>query len=289
MLASEKKTIGVIMTGDIPYYAKMHKAFVSRLAKEGYGDSEILLQRPYPDLIAWSNAARKLIALDVGIIVTYGAPATLAAINERSNKPIIYAGVYNPDAIGVSGKNVTGAIAKVPISSLIRYLKGITSISNLGIIYSELEKDSSRQAAELDEIARELGFKAVKINIKMPEDVRKIKTMGRLDALFLTHSASVNMAIDSIVDFAKTNKIPTASALKGEQNSDIIITLSASPEEQGEIAAEKAVRILRGASAGSIATTNSKDIELIFNLKENMSMGFKIPMDLVTGATKIIQ
>lgn len=285
---AEKKTIGVIMTGNIPYYIKMHQAFITKLSSEGY-DVEILLQRPYPDPVSWSNAARKLIAVDVDIIVTYGAPATLAAVYEKTNIPIVYAGVPKPNTIGLAGKNITGAISNAPTSSLIRYLKKITSISKLGVLYSESEEDSLKQLEELTRLSNELGFRIVKINIKWIEDVKKIRTADKLDALFLTYSASVNMALDAIVDIAKANKLPTASILKGADNSGVIITLSASPEEQGEIAAEKVIKILRGAHPGTISPTNGKNIELIFNLKENTAMEFKIPMDIVTEATKIIQ
>lgn len=284
---AERKTIGVIMTGNIPYYTKMHQAFITKLSDEGY-DVEILLQRPYPDPVSWSNAARKLIAVDVDIIVTYGAPATLAAVYEKTNIPIVYAGVPKPNTIGIAGKNITGAISNAPTSSLIRYLKKITSISKLGVLYSESEEDSLKQLEELTRLSNELGFRIVKINIKWLEDVKKIRT-AELDALFLTYSASANMALDAIVDIAKARKLPTASILKGEDNSGVIITLSASPEEQGEIAAEKVIKILRGAHPGMISPTNGKNIELIFNLKENTAMGFKIPMDIVTEATKIIQ
>jgi len=282
-----EKTIGVIMTGEISYYTKIHKAFTARLSREGY-DVEILLQKPYPDWISWSNAARKFIAIDVDIIVTYGGAASLAVIREKPGIPVVYAGVHNPTAIGIAGKNITGAIARVPTSSLIRYLKGITNISNLGVLYSEIEKDSLKQLEELEDISRDLGFKIVKINIKRPEDVKKIKNSGKLDALFLTCSASAYMALDTVLDIARAYKLPTVSVLK-EDNSGVIITLSANPEEQGEIAAEKVIKILRGANPDTIPPTNSKNIELIFDLKENMAMGFKIPMGLVTEATKIIQ
>ena len=60
------KRIGVIMTGDIPYYGAMHQTFVAELDRKfaGVENIEIILQRPFPDPIAWSNAARKLIAFD---------------------------------------------------------------------------------------------------------------------------------------------------------------------------------------------------------------------------------
>lgn len=286
-VSAEKWTIGVVMTANIPYYAKMHKAFLARLAREGFGNAEILLQRPSPDTISWSNAARKIIAVDADIIVTYGSPATIAAINENPNIPIVFTGVSS--STNISGRKITGVTSKVPVSSLFRYLKGLSGISSLGVLYSESERDSVKQTEELASISKDLGFKIVRIDIRRLDDVKKIKTAGKLDALFLTNSAAVNLSLDSIIDIARVYKLPTASVLKGEYESGVIVTLSASPEEQGELAAEKVARIMRGGNPGAIPQTGGKDIELIFNMKEGMSLGFKVPMGLVTEATKIIQ
>ena len=121
-----EKRIGVIMSGDIPYYGTMHETFVGELTTR-LADAdrvEIVLQRPFPNPISWSNAARKLIAFDVDLIVTYGAPATQAVIHEKSSIPLIYAGVYEPERAGMTGNNVTGCGFKVPLSSIIRYFKG---------------------------------------------------------------------------------------------------------------------------------------------------------------------
>jgi hypothetical protein len=45
-----EKTIGVVMTGGIPYYKELHKAFTEGLAAEGFGPTraEVVLQTPTP-------------------------------------------------------------------------------------------------------------------------------------------------------------------------------------------------------------------------------------------------
>ena len=77
---SAKMLVGVIMTADIPYYRSMHQSMFVALKQQlpPGEDVEFILQRPFPDPIAWSNAARKLIAIEVDLIVSYGAPATQA-------------------------------------------------------------------------------------------------------------------------------------------------------------------------------------------------------------------
>ena len=136
-----EKRIGVIMTGDIPFYRAIHETFVAELngwsAAAGKSEKiEIILQRPFPNSISWSNAARKLIAFDVDLIVTYGSPAALAVIHEKTNIPLVYAGFYEPDEQQASSaRNVTGCGFRVPLSSILRYFKRVKNINTLGVVF----------------------------------------------------------------------------------------------------------------------------------------------------------
>jgi putative tryptophan/tyrosine transport system substrate-binding protein len=100
------KTVGVVMFGNIGYYQEMHKAFVAALAAEEFDHRKVdmPLQKPSPDPLSWTNAARKLSVAEVNALVTYGASATLAAISETKGIPIIFAGVYDPNTVGVSAR-----------------------------------------------------------------------------------------------------------------------------------------------------------------------------------------
>jgi putative ABC transport system substrate-binding protein len=104
MVAHE--TVGVIMSGNIGCYQEMHKAFAAALVTEGfdYHKVDMLLPKPSPDPLSWTNAARKRSVAEANVLVTYGAPATLAAISETKGIPIILAGVYDPNAVGDSAR-----------------------------------------------------------------------------------------------------------------------------------------------------------------------------------------
>jgi hypothetical protein len=52
---------------------------------------------------------------DSNVIVTFGAPATHAAMREKKSIPLVFASVYDPAAIGCLARNVTGISAKVPM------------------------------------------------------------------------------------------------------------------------------------------------------------------------------
>lgn len=282
------KTIGVILTGDTPYYKDIHKSFVEGLAAEGFGSDqvEIIMQSPVPSPMSWTNAVRKLVAFDASVIISYGAPATLTATNETSGVPIVFAGVYDPEAVGISRRHATGVSSRVPISSLLKNLKSISNYSKLGVIFSSTEKDTVVQSDETRRLEEKFGFSSVLYNIKNPSEPPQ---MGGIDALFLTTSCSAMHCIENIVDYARQHKIPTASTIGGGEDRGIIITLAANPQEQGREAASLAAKVMKGSKPSELPVVSPKKVDLIINFKEASAMGIKIPFDLLTSATKVIK
>src|SRR6266508_381184 len=131
--AAADKTVGAIMSGNIGFYQEVHKAFVGALVKEGFDHSKVAvnIQMPSPDPMSWTNAAHRLTVAEVDVLVTYGAPAALAAIRETKSIPIVFAGVYDPNVVGVSARNVIGISSTVPMMSLLKYAKKILSFTKL--------------------------------------------------------------------------------------------------------------------------------------------------------------
>ena len=286
---SAENTIGVIMTGNIPYYDDLHGALMAKLRKEGIaGKTEVIVQKPYPDSISLSNAARKLIAMDVDAIVAYGAPAALAVVKEKTKIPMVYAAVYEPIISRVKSRYNTGISVKLSISSLLRYLKALKHLTTLGVVYNSGEEDSVYQFMEISKLAEAQGIKIEGINLKRHQEAKEKLALKKMDALLLTGSSVAHMGMDQVVEYVKEQRIPLASFLFG-RDSRIIVGLTTSPVEQGDKTAEKVIKILDGVPPEKIKPESSNEVELMFNLKEATAMGWKLPMDLVTEATRLIK
>jgi putative tryptophan/tyrosine transport system substrate-binding protein len=285
------KTVGVVMSGNIGYYQEMHKAFVVALVKEGFDHHTVdtLLQMPSPDPMSWTNAARRLAVAEVNVLVTYGAPAALAAIREAKGIPIVFAGVYDPKAVGVSARNVTGISSIVPMTSLLKYAKKIMPFTRLAVVYNEQEPDSARQVNELTQLESQYGFQTVRMPVKRAEDARKLVFTGKADAVFLSVSAVVNEAIDVVMKSAHDAKVLTISQTGGTAEHGVILSLAPSTTEQGEAAARLAARMLKGESPAGIPVEFPKQVELVLNLKEAGEIGIKVPFDLITDATRVLK
>jgi len=285
------KTVGVVVSGNVGYYQEIHKAFAGALVKEGFDHRavDILMQMPSPEPLSWTNATRKLAVAEVNVLVVYGAPSALAAMRETKSIPIIYAGVYDPVTIGVSARNMTGISSKVPMTSLLKYLRKLTQFTRLAVVYNELEPDSVRQVTELSQLEGQYGFQTVRMPIKRSDDARKLVFAGKADAVFISVSSAVNEALDSIVKSAHGAKIPTVSQLSDTAEKGVILSLAPSPVEQGEATARMAAKVLKGANPASIPPEVPKLVELVVNLKEANAIGLKVPMDLITDATRVIK
>lgn len=276
--------IGVIMSSDVPYYRDIHKAFTEELALKGV-KAGIVIQIPAPETMAWINAARKFAALETDVIVTYGAPATQAALSETSKIPVVFAGVYNYKDLGAS-KRVTGITSKVSVAALLKNLKGISNFSTLGIIYNNAEKNTISEANEVERLGGQLSFRAVKFNVRGPSD---ILTIRGVDAIFITTCNRAMIYMDEIVKVARQHKIPTATIIGEAENSRILLTLSADPKEQGKELADMLSEITGGKSPSAIPVKAPKKIQLIVNLREANALGLKVPFDVLSSATRVIR
>lgn len=275
--------IGVLMTGDIGYYQKIHEAFLENISDQ---PDEIVLQKPMPDPMSWTNSARKLVAIGSEVIIAYGAPAMLMSMKATSEIPIIFAGVFDPASMSIAGKNATGISSTVSIETVLKNLTAIKKISKLGIILSKSEKDTILQTKQIKKLEKTFGFQSVLIAVKNKIPTSKIKG---LDALLLTTCSTGMINLKNILEIARRDKIPTAALMGSGEDQGIILTIQADPKEQGKELAGMVSQILSGAKVADIPLKEPKNIEIIVDLKEAAGLALNIPAELKNIATKVIE
>jgi putative ABC transport system substrate-binding protein len=274
--------IGVIMTGDIQYYQDIHNAFLKNFKHE----HEIVIQRPMPNPMSWTNAARKLVNIGSDMIIGYGTPATLTTMKVTSDIPIVFAGVYDPKAMKIGGKNATGVSSTVSVKEILKTLKILSKGSKLGVILGKSEKDTILQTRQIKKDAASVGFESVLFAIKSSVDKNKIKGV---DAILLTSCSAAMLQIKDIVDIARRDKIPLVAMIGGGENAGVLITVSADPKEQGEKLAVAVNKILEGTNVSAIAIEEPKQIQTTINLKEAQTIGLNIPAGIKNSATNFIE
>ncbi len=284
--ASEKTVVGVIFSADIPYYRAIHQAFSRVIKERGYaGKIQLIIQRPNPDTLAWSNAIRKVLAYDASIIITYGSGAAFQATYETTSVPIVYAGVYAPDKIDLKKKNVYGVGFRVPVSSLLRYLRQMKEIKRLGIVFSEIEPDSVQQMKDVVNSCRRFSLPYVQLSVKRCREVKERLKLYNYDSLFLTNSALVGKYYPDCKGISDTNTVPAVTTMKGYEDL-VIVTLTPDTEIEGALLADILIDLLRGKKPENKIVTNNK---LVFNMKKAKKLGISFPIELITGADRVIK
>lgn len=282
--AIEKKTIGVILPSNVPYYEEIHSHFLKKMEPNIVaGNVDFLIQKPFPDPIALSNAARKLIALNADILLCYGTEATIATLKERPDQPVIYVAVYSPALEKYRTKNSTGVEFKTPISSITRYLNSMKEIKTIGVIYNPLESDSLHQLDEIAKCCPYYKITVVRLGIKKPSDLKNLLKDINVDAMVFTTSSIANIALTELREY----RVPVASLLP-RRDAKPVITLYPSPKKQAEKAVAIVQAILKGKKPSEINRDSSADMELVFAIGEAQRLNLRIPADLLTEATEVV-
>jgi putative ABC transport system substrate-binding protein len=294
------KLVAAVLTSDLSRYKDAHRTFIKTLAQKGYDEStiEIITQTPNPDPISWANAIRKFNAIGADIIITYGAPVTLAALRESDVTPIVFVDVYDPVETGITrsmlapGGNLTGISSKVPMITLIRTVMTLKQIKTMGVLYSSREVGSVVQLKEAKRIAAQLGLAVVEANIISMSGIGNALasfTSTPVDCIYVSESASGSRGLEKIIQKSNEYKIPVVSQMPGAANKGALVALEIDPTEQGQVAAEYAVKILGGKKPGQIPIATPKKIELIINMKTAKNLDIHVPFTVLSESTKIIK
>jgi putative ABC transport system substrate-binding protein len=294
-----KRLVGVIFTADLPRYRETHRALVKTLAQKGYdsGTVEIIEQYPNTDPISLANTIRKFVGLNADLIVAYGAPAALAGFKEGGGIPLVFADVYGPVEMGIttsmtrSGTNLTGVSSKVPLITLLKTVQEILPVQHVGVIYSSREAGSLIQLKEVRRVAAQLGVSVEEFNVITAAgfDTGLATLVQKVDCVLVSESTVAMRNFDKIVRKATDAKVPVLSMIPDSAGRGALLALEVSSQEQGQLAAEQAVRLLGGVKAGSVPIASPKRVDFIVNLKSARNLDVQVPFSVLSNATKIIK
>lgn len=294
-----EKLIAALLTADLPRYKEAHRAFVKSLSHRGFDDSkvDIILQTPNPDPISWSNSVRKFVAIGADLIVAYGAPATLTAIKEGEEIPVVFADVYDPIETGISrtmssaGRNACGVSSKVPLITLVRTMRDIKPVKSIGVLYNSKEAGSMAQLKEMRRVAAQLGFSVVEANIASARSIDNAVSflLSRVECIYVSESAVVNKGIDRIMQRAMNYKIPVISQIHDAADKGALVALEVNPSEQGRIAGEYAADVLSGKRPSQLPIATPKKVDLVINMKAARNLDLNIPFQVLSAATRVLK
>ena len=115
------------------------------------------------------------------------------------------------------------------------------------------------------------------------------KVLRTVDAAYVTGANLVNGQISMIVDMAIKNKVITVTHLDDLVDSGVLVGVCANAYSMGQVAGEKALKILGGAKPSSIPIETAKKIDVILNTITAKKGNYQIPPALMRTVTKRIE
>jgi putative ABC transport system substrate-binding protein len=297
--AQAERKIGVLMFSEEARYIEAEKGIRDKLREGGFGEPKttFIVEQAGANKARAAELVQKFAAEKLNLIITLGTAATVPVSREIKDVPIVFCIVYNPVEAGIakdwksSGNNTTGASSRIPMSWLMESLKNFTQVKRLAVLYTPGEKNSELQLIDLQKIQAHYSFKVIPVLLTTIEEINQLlpQVFRTTEAAYVTGSNLVNSQVSVIVDMATKAKVITITHLDDLVEKGVLLGVCANSYALGQLAGEKAVKILKGVKPSSIPIESAKKSDLILNMKTAKKGQFQIPPNLMKTVTRTIE
>jgi len=299
--AADTHSVGVVLSVDNTLNRSTYNAFSETLEVLGYGPDKlrVFVQKPHADLFSWANSARRADAAGVDALVTIGLPMTRVALLETAGLPIIFASVFTPLDIPIEGQRVLsdkdlqqafGIYNEVPIATLLKAYADIKGPSTVTAVFLANDPDATYQIFQLQQAA---SFYNIRINSSMLDPAHFSKSVQGLeassDAFFISSALFDNAQLEKLLSHIETLRRPVLGLGTGLASRGALVSLENDSHEQGAVAAQKLVQVLKGEEVFHAVNHKPRKVDLVLNLLAAKTVNLQVPFNLLSSATRIIR
>jgi len=206
------------------------------------------------------------------------------------NLPFVFAGVnWDASGYGFPASNVTGMVEVSAVREMIDIVQSISGGESLG----SLGADTTTMRKEVEKTKEILGIEFDEvIYVKTFDDWKRefISMQDKVDILYLYNNAGIEgWDNDQATAFVRENiRIPSAS-VQSWMAPYVLVTHTKDPVEQGEYAAQTAMRILHGTSPSAIPLTTNRRGRTIINNNLARQLNLEIPASVISAADNVLR
>ena len=230
--------------------------------------------------------------------------------HESSTLPFVFAGINSDptrfksviDSAEHPGHNITGALEVFPISQGMALMKRLIPGAKTAILIADSSESSNSIVEQIKKDSVNYPNTGIKIKeiiqAKTFADWQKIikDHQGNTDVLgiFSYHQLTgedgkVVPAADVVQWTIKNNKIPEIGFLLFHAEDGFFAATGVSPYKTGMYVGETMADIFKGKNPGDIPIIDPKKIDIAFNSARAKALSIKIPIDILSLATKIYE
>jgi ABC-type uncharacterized transport system substrate-binding protein len=291
--------VGVLVAEPWPEVEGLHDG----LRELGYRDGEnVLLEYRFAngDAGRFPGLVAELLRLPVDVIVTWGTPATLAAIKATSSIPIIMS-AGDPVRAGLvanltrPGANVTGFSSQTAggeekrlelLKELLPNLSRVVVLSNSTNPYSAVAVQSARRGAATLNIALDVAdaLSVGNLDTEFQAAIRK-----RPDAALVIADPFLAGQRALIAELMLEHRLPSIYAYHEHVAAGGLMAYMTAYYDIFRREAAVIDKIFKGAKAGDLPVEPATQFELAINLKTARVLGLNVPLSLLERANRVIE
>jgi putative ABC transport system substrate-binding protein len=280
------------------------RALDRALRELGYVDGQsVRIERRYAggDFDKLPALAAELVALNVDVIVTEGAPAAHAAKRATSTIPIVMGNAADPVGTGLvaslthPGGNVTGMsdFNQAVVTKRLELLREIAgSLSRVAVLWNPTNPTNPLQLKEITPAARAMGVALVSVPAKTPAEIdRAFDTMRteRADGVVILGDPMLGSHARKLKDLAIRNRVPVIYGTSENVDAGGLVSYGTNFDDLYRRAATYVVRILKGARPADLPIEQPTTFELVVNVKAARQIGITIPQSILSRADRVVQ
>ena len=243
--------------------------------------------------------AEELVAHGVDVIVTWGSPATLAAMRATATIPIVTAGIGDPSAIisnlARPGGNLTGfSTLNIELESKrLELLKELfPQLSRLGVLTNATNPYSAEAVTRVRRAAEPMGLTVELAAVQDKDDVEGgLLELGRArpDAVLVVADTLLRVSHKQIAQFMTESRLPAIFPYREYAEAGGLVAYATDFNDLFRRAASYVDKILKGAKPGDLPIQQAGNFELLINLKTAKGLGIEIPPSLLARADEVIE
>jgi len=298
--------IGITQIVTHPALDAIRGGFIAGMAEEGFVEGvnvEYDFLNPEGDMTVAKTIADKFVMEPKDLIIPITTPCTQAvcAVAEGTDIPIVFIAVTDPVFAGIvdtwenpcfPGLHVTGVSDYCPVKPQLEIIKEITPEAKvLGAVYNAGDESNLKTVSEIKQLAPDFGLKVIEANVCTTSYVHSaaMSLVGRADLAWFPMCNTTAAGAEGLVSVCEEHDMPLFAPDGDSVKRGAVAAIYYVNEELGELAAEKAARVLRGEDPCNIPVTTFTIMNMYLNPTAAERMGATIPQSLLDKAFEVVE
>ena len=234
-----------------------------------------------------TTIANNLVGSGVDLIFANSTPSAQAVAVATQDIPIVFTSVTDAvsaelvESMESPGGNVTGTLDSHPeaIPTTMKFMKEELGVKNVGMVFNSGEINSRTQVDAVKAILEEMDMNVVEASVATSADVKQAaeSLIGKADAFYIITDNTVVSALESVIDVANANKIPTMVAEFDSVKRGGLGAYGFEFYDIGYEAGQMAVKILKGESTpAELPVQIPQNLKFIMNKEAADAIGLEI-------------